>query len=115
MVLAFSVGLAAIGVCVFSASTSVGALFILGDIFMSDEIFNQIQAYEKRVFFFIEEHNWEKANEYAEKILDIQPENATAYLAKLLIEFHCSSITDLSKLKNSFEENIWAVYHHALA
>lgn len=73
---------------------------------MSDEIFNQIQAYEKRVFFFIEEHNWKKANEYAEKILDIQPENATAYLAKLLIEFHCSSITDLSKLKNSFEENI---------
>ena len=46
---------------------------------MSDEIFNQIQAYEKRVFFFIEEHNWKKANEYAEKILDIQPENATAY------------------------------------
>lgn len=73
---------------------------------MSDEIFNQIRAYEKRVFFFIEEHNWEKANEYTEKILDIQPENATAYLAKLLIEFHCSSIIDLSKLKNSFEENI---------
>lgn len=73
---------------------------------MNDEIFNQIQSYEKRVFFFVEEHNWTKANEYAEKILDIQPENATAYLAKLLIDYHCSCITDLSKQKNSFEENI---------
>lgn len=71
-----------------------------------DENFNQITAYEKRMFFFIEEQNWTKASEYSEKILDIQPENGNAYLAKLLIDFRCTSIIDLSNLKTPFDNNI---------
>ena len=42
----------------------------------------------KRVFMFLEDEEWDSAKEYAEKVLDIDPENAKAYLAKFLAEFN---------------------------
>lgn len=42
----------------------------------------------KRVFIFLEDENWDMANRYCEKVLDIDPENAEAYLGKLLAEFN---------------------------
>ena len=38
----------------------------------------------RRVFMFLEDQNWQMADEYAEKVLDIDPENGKAYLGKLL-------------------------------
>lgn len=42
----------------------------------------------KRVFMFLEDGDWNSANEYCEKVLDIDPENASAYLGKLMAELH---------------------------
>lgn len=40
----------------------------------------------KRAFMFLEDGDWNSADEYCEKVLDIDPENAEAYLGKLLSE-----------------------------
>ena len=40
----------------------------------------------KRVFMFLEDGDWNSANEYCEKVLDIDPECAEAYLGKLMAE-----------------------------
>ena len=40
----------------------------------------------KRAFMFLEDGDWRQANEYCEKVLDMDPENAEAYLGKLMAE-----------------------------
>lgn len=40
----------------------------------------------KRVFIFLEDGNWKDADEYCERVLDLDPENAEAYLGKLMAE-----------------------------
>jgi alpha-tubulin suppressor-like RCC1 family protein len=40
----------------------------------------------KRAFMFLEDGNWQDANAYCEKVLDIDPENALAYVGKLMAE-----------------------------
>ena len=40
----------------------------------------------RRAFMFLEDGEWNSANEYCEKVLDIEPENAEAYLGKLMAE-----------------------------
>ena len=40
----------------------------------------------RRAFLFLEDRDWENADEYCEKVLDIDPENAQAYLGKLMVE-----------------------------
>ncbi|MBR2605764.1 MAG: TIR domain-containing protein [Clostridia bacterium] len=40
----------------------------------------------KRAFAFLEDGDWARADEYLEKALDHDPDNATAFLGKLLIE-----------------------------
>ena len=42
----------------------------------------------ERVFMFLEDGNWDSANEYCEKVLDIEPKCAEAYLGKLMAELH---------------------------
>lgn len=40
----------------------------------------------KRAFIFLEDGNWKDADEYCERVLDLDPENAEAYLGKLMAE-----------------------------
>ena len=56
----------------------------------------------KRAFMFLEDSNWSDANSYCEKILDIDPENAQAYLAKLMAELKVSKQNELKKLPATF-------------
>lgn len=42
----------------------------------------------ERAFMFLEDGDWGSANEYCEKVLDIDPKNAQAYLGKLMAELH---------------------------
>ena len=44
----------------------------------------------QRAFLFLEDGDWQSADEYCEKVLDAQPTNARAYLGKLLAEKQCS-------------------------
>ncbi len=54
----------------------------------------------KRAFMFLEDGDWNSANEYCEKVLDIDPENASAYLGKLLSEL---SVRNQEALKDQAE------------
>lgn len=53
---------------------------------------NETEALLKRVFMFLEEEKWQEADEYCEKVLDIDPENAEAYLGKLMVEYELEDV-----------------------
>lgn len=57
----------------------------------------------KRVFIFLEDKDWKSADEYAEKVLDIEPENAEAYLGKLMSEMNVSNRKKLSEYPEPFD------------
>lgn len=44
----------------------------------------------KRAFMFLEDGEWNSANEYCEKVLDVDPENSMAYLGKVMVALKCS-------------------------
>lgn len=51
----------------------------------------------RRVALFLEDGDWKSADEYCERVLDIDPENARAYVGKLMAELH---VTRQEKLKD---------------
>ena len=59
----------------------------------------------KRVFLFLEDGNWAEADEYCEKVLDLDPECAEAYLGKLMAELHIKKRELLGEYTVPFEEN----------
>lgn len=66
---------------------------------------SQVDALTERVFMFLEDSNWESANNYCERILDIEPTNAVAYLGKLMSEYKVSAKEELGKLKVPLDNN----------
>jgi tetratricopeptide (TPR) repeat protein len=66
---------------------------------------NSVDSFIKRAFTFLGDGSFAKADEYCEKVLDIDPENAQAYLIKFMSQMQ---IRHLDELKNSivlFENN----------
>lgn len=59
----------------------------------------------KRAFIFAEDTEWSSAAEYCEKALDLDPENAEAYLCKMMVQFHVRTENDLSKLLTPIDNN----------
>lgn len=59
----------------------------------------------KRAFMFLEDGDWNSANEYCEKVLDIDPENASAYLGKLLSELRVIKQEGLKYQSEPFDHN----------
>ena len=59
----------------------------------------------KRAFMFLEDGDWNSANEYCEKMLDIDPENASAYLGKLLSELRVRKQESLKDQAEPFDHN----------
>lgn len=59
----------------------------------------------KRAFMFLEDGDWNSANEYCEKVLDIDPENASAYLGKLLSELRVRKQESLKDQAEPFDDN----------
>lgn len=59
----------------------------------------------KRAFMFLEDGGWEEADEYCEKTLDLDPENARAYLGKLMAEVHARRQEDLRNCEQPFTDN----------
>jgi tetratricopeptide (TPR) repeat protein len=58
----------------------------------------------KRVFIFLEDEDWESADEYCEKVLDIDPENGQAYLGKLMGELRVSNKVALKNVAQPFND-----------
>lgn len=59
----------------------------------------------KRAFMFLEDGDWTSANEYCEKVLDIDPENALAYLGKLLSELRVRKQKTLKDQAEPFDHS----------
>lgn len=51
----------------------------------------------KRVDMFLADKNWLSANQYCEKVLDIEPENHKAYIKKVMAKYHCTEEQQLYK------------------
>ena len=64
-----------------------------------------VSSYMKRAFMFLEDGEWDSANEYCEKVLDIDPENADAYLGKLMAETHVDKKENLANLTAPFDDS----------
>lgn len=59
----------------------------------------------KRAFMFLEDGNWEEADKYCEKVLDIDPENVQAYLGKLMADVNSRTKESLKNCKTPFTSN----------
>ena len=59
----------------------------------------------KRAFMFLEDGDWKSADEYCEKVLDMDPENAQAYLGKLMAECKAKTQEGLKDCELSFENS----------
>ena len=59
----------------------------------------------KRAFMFLEDGDWSAADEYCEKVLDIDPENARAYLGKLMAECRACRLEDLQNCEQPFDNS----------
>ena len=66
---------------------------------------SKIKSLLKRVFIFLEDKDWDNANKYCERILDIDPENGEAYFCKLMAKNRLSKREDLKKLPRPFEDD----------
>lgn len=57
----------------------------------------------KRAFMFLEDGEWEKADEFCEQVLNLDPENARAYLGKLMAELRVKKQDDLQDYAIHFD------------
>ena len=57
----------------------------------------------KRAFLFLEDGDWQEADVYCEKVLDIDPENAQAYLGKLMAELNVRRRDELKNCAEPFD------------
>lgn len=64
-----------------------------------------VESLLKRANMFLEDEEFQRADEYAERILDIDPECAQAYLIKLCCDFKVKNSASLGNLKQPFTEN----------
>lgn len=66
----------------------------------------EVEPLLKRVFIFLEDGDWESADQYCERVLDIDPENAQAYLGKLMAEIKIRKQEDFNKCETNFENSV---------
>lgn len=59
----------------------------------------------ERGFLFLEDMDWDRADEFFESVLNKDPKNAQAYLGKLLVDLQVSRFDDLSDFYTSFSDN----------
>lgn len=58
-----------------------------------------------RAFMFLEDGNWKEADKYCEKVLDLEPKNALAYVGKLMVELHVKTQQNLSDCEEPFDNH----------
>lgn len=56
----------------------------------------------QRVFIFLEDGDWQSADQYCEKVLDMDPQNGEAYLGKLMAELNVRKRKNLANQKRPF-------------
>ena len=63
---------------------------------------SDVEPLLKQAFTFLEDGKWKNADEYCDKVLDEDPENAKAYLGKLMAELEVRKQEDLKKCLQDF-------------
>ena len=63
------------------------------------------EALLRRVALFLEDGDWKSADEYCERVLDIAPENARAYVGKLMAALHVTRQEKLKDQAQPFDRN----------
>jgi tetratricopeptide (TPR) repeat protein len=68
-----------------------------------------IVSLHKRMTMFLENGEWKQAEEYANRILDIEPEHAQAYVGLLCVEVHAKDEKELpsSIARLNSEQGVW--------
>ncbi|MDR1703911.1 MAG: TIR domain-containing protein [Clostridiales bacterium] len=64
-----------------------------------------VESLYQRVLIFLEDGDWKQADEYCERILDIDPKHAPAYVGKLCAELRVRKEDDLLGQDKPFDEN----------
>ena len=59
----------------------------------------------QRAYIFLEDGKWDDANAYCERVLDMEPENAQAYLGKLMAEQKVKKQEQLKDCLQPFDES----------
>ena len=59
----------------------------------------------RRAFMFLEDGEWDSADEYCEKVLDLDPENAEAYLGKLMAQLRVRTWDGLKNADEPFDDS----------
>ena len=59
----------------------------------------------KRAFMFLEDGEWNRADDFCEQVLNQEPENAQAYLGKLMAELHVRRQEDLPNCEQPFDNS----------
>lgn len=59
----------------------------------------------ERAFLFLEDREWDKADQYAEQVLNQEPKNAQAYLCKMMAELRCPKYDLLQGQEEPFDYN----------
>ena len=59
----------------------------------------------KRAFMFLEDSDFDRADEFCEQVLNQDPENAQAYLGKLMAELRVKQQADLANCAEPFDNN----------
>ena len=57
----------------------------------------------KRAYIFLNDRNWRSAEEYCEKVLDMDPENAQAYLGELMAALRVAEKSELANCRLPFD------------
>ncbi len=72
-------------------------------IFNNDNI--DVAPLLERGYLFLEDKEWDKADEFFEAVLNKDPKNANAYLGKLLADLEVSKFEGLSEFYTTFSDN----------
>lgn len=64
-----------------------------------------IEPLLKRMFMFLEDGEWQRADDFAEQVLNQEPENAYAYLGKLMAALKIKKQEFLGEYEAGFEKN----------
>ena len=59
----------------------------------------------ERAEMFLADGDWDNADAYCEKVLDMEPKNGTAYLYKLMAELHTRRQGELANQEQPFDDN----------
>ena len=66
---------------------------------------DNVSSLIKRIFMFLEDNEYESADSYCERVLDIDPENELAYLGKLMVSLGVSKKENLCFYSKDFSFN----------